>query len=76
MSSSRAKIAKKKAVAGAEIVATGAALTGSSILIEELVNTKIPQVQGHDNIYATDSGATQSKWSCWPVKKTLSLIWK
>ena len=61
MSSQRAKIAKKKAMAGAELVAAGAALTGGSILMEELFNSKTPQVEDHNNVYATDSGATLFK---------------
>ena len=55
---SRAKIAKKKAMAGVELVGGGAALTCGSILMEELVNSKTPQIRGYNNVYATDSGAT------------------
>ena len=39
----------------------GAALTGGSILMEELVNSKTPQIQGHHNVYTVDSGPTQFK---------------
>ena len=35
-----------------------AALTSGSMLLEEMVSTKNPQVKGHNNIYATNNGAT------------------
>ena len=59
--SQRAKITKKKVMAGAELKAVGAALTGGSLLIEELASSKTPQVKGHDNIYATNNEATLLK---------------
>ena len=35
-----------------------AALTSGSMLLEEMVSTKNPQVEGHNNIYATNNGET------------------
>ena len=35
-----AKVVKKKAMAGAELVAAGAALTGGSMLLKEMVKPK------------------------------------
>ena len=52
----RMMIAKQKAIAGVELVGTGAVLTGGSILMEMMVESPpSPQVTGHDNIYAADS---------------------
>ena len=56
-----AKAIKQKAFAGAELVGAGAALMGGSMLLEEIIKTKDPQVFGHDNVYATDNGATLFK---------------
>ena len=55
------KAIKQKAFTGAELVGAGAALTGGSMLLEEIVKTKEPQAVGHDNVYATDNGATLFK---------------
>ena len=50
------KIAKQKAMTGVELVGSGAALTGGSILMEKMVESPPgPQFTGHDNIYAADS---------------------
>ena len=61
MSSQRANIAKQKAIAGVELVGAGAALTGGSMLLEEIVSSKNLQIEGHDNISATDNAATLFK---------------
>ena len=52
-----AKAIRNKAFAGAELVATGAALTGGAMLLEEAATPKRTPVSGHDNVYATDNGA-------------------
>ena len=56
------KAIKQKAVAGAELVSAGAALTGGLMLLKEMVKSNKPQVTGQDNIYATDNGATLFKY--------------
>ena len=48
------KRVKGKVMTGVELVGAGAALTGGAMLLEEAAKPKLPQ--GHDNIYATDSG--------------------
>ena len=58
----RAKAIKKKAVAAGEIFAAGAALTGGSMLLKEMVKPSEPQLAGHNNVYATDNGATLFKY--------------
>ena len=58
LTTKNAKAIKKKAFAGAELVGAGAALT--AMLLEEMVKSKEPQVVDHDNICATDNGATYS----------------
>ena len=50
-----------KAFAGVELVAAGAALTGGAMLLEEAAKPKKPPVPGHDNVYATDNGASLFK---------------
>ena len=62
MQSKRAKAVKKKAVAAGELVAAGAALTGGSMLLKEMVKPGEPQLASHDNVYATDNGATLFKY--------------
>ena len=62
MQSKRAKAVKKKAVTAGELVAAGAALTDGSLLLEEMVRPGDPKLAGHDNIYATDNGATLFKY--------------
>ena len=57
-----AKAIKKKAVAANELVAAGAALTGGSLILEEVVKPGEPQLAGHDNVYSTDNGATLFKY--------------
>ena len=61
LTTKNAKAVKKKALAGAELVSAGAALTGGSMLLEEIVSSKDPQVVSHDNVYATDNGSTLFK---------------
>ena len=56
-----AKAIRKKAFAGAELVTAGAALTGGAMLLEEAAKPKETPTVGHDNIYATDNGATLFK---------------
>ena len=55
-----AKRIKGKVLAGVELVGAGAALTGGAMLLEEAAKPKLPQ--GHDNVYATDNGATLFKY--------------
>ena len=62
MQSKRAKAVKKKAVAAGELVAAGAALTGGSMLLKEMVKPSEPQLAAHDNVYTTDNGATLFKY--------------
>ena len=59
--SQRAKVVKQKAMAGVELLGAGAALTRGSMLLEEMVSSKNPQVEAHDNVYATDKGTTLFK---------------
>ena len=58
----RAKAIKKKATAAGELVVAGAALTGGAMLLEEVAKPNEPQLAGHDNVYATDNGATLFKY--------------
>ena len=44
MTKKNAKAVKKKAVAAGELVAAGAALTGGSMLLEEMVKPSEPQL--------------------------------
>ena len=62
MQSKRAKAVKKKAVAASELIVAGAALTSRSLLLEEMVKPGEPKLAGHDNVYATDNGATLFKY--------------
>ena len=62
MQSKRAKAIKKKAVAASELVAAGAALTGGSLILEEVVKPGETKLAGPDNVYATDNGATIFKY--------------
>ena len=55
-----AKRVKSKVLAGVELVGAGATLTGGAMLLEEAAKPKLPQ--GHDNVYATDNGATLFKY--------------
>ena len=48
------KRVRGKVLTGVELVGAGAALTGGAILLEEAAKPKLPQ--GHDNVYAMDSG--------------------
>ena len=58
----RAKAIKKKATAAGKLVIAGAALTGGAMLLEEVAKPNEPQLAGHDNVYATDNGATLFKY--------------
>ena len=49
-------------MAGVELVGASAALTGSAMLLEEATKPKMAPTTGHDNIYATDNGATLFKY--------------
>ena len=62
MKTKRAKAIKKKATAAGELVVAGAALTGGAMLLEEVAKPSEPQLAGHDNVYATDNGATLFKY--------------
>ena len=62
MQTKQAKAVKKKAVAAGELVAPGVALTGGSLLLEEMVKPGEPKLAGHDNVYATDNDATLFKY--------------
>ena len=57
MALKKAKAVKEKAVAAGELVAASAALTGGSMLLEEMVKLKEPQLAGCDNVYVTDNRA-------------------
>ena len=57
-----AKAIKKKASAAGELVVAGTALTGGAMLLEEVAKPSEPQLAGHDNVYATDNGATLFKY--------------
>ena len=52
---------RNKAFAGAELVAAGAALTGGAMLLEEAAKPSQTQAPGHDNVFATDNGASLFK---------------
>ena len=52
---------RNKAFAGAELVAAGAALTGGAMLLEEAAKPRQTQAPGHDNVFATDNGASLFK---------------
>ena len=56
LANSRAKVAKKKAMTAVELVGAGAVLTGGSILMEKMIESKTPKIQGHDNVYTADYG--------------------
>ena len=58
----QAKAIKKKATAAGELVVAGAALTRGAMLLEEVAKPSEPQLAGHDNVYATDNGATLFKY--------------
>ena len=62
MQTKQAKAVKKKAVAAGELVTAGVALTGGSLLLEEMVKPGEPKLAGHDNVYATDNDATLFKY--------------
>ena len=61
LTTKNAKAVKQKAFTGAELVGAGVALTGGSMLLEEMVKSKDPQVVSHNNVFATDNGATLFK---------------
>ena len=54
------KRVRGKVMTGVELVGAGAALTGGAMLLEEAAKPKLPQ--GHDNVYATDSGPSLFKY--------------
>ena len=56
-----AKAIRNKAFTGAKLVAAGAAITGGAMLLEEAATPKRTPVAGHDNVYATDNGASLFK---------------
>ena len=62
MKTKRVKVIKKKAAAAGELVVAGVALTGGALLLEEAVKPSESQLAGHDNVYATDNGATLFKY--------------
>ena len=55
-----AKRVKGKVLAGVELVGAGAALTRGAMLLEEATKQKV--APGHNNVYATDNGATLFKY--------------
>ena len=66
---------RQKAMAGAELVAAGAALTGGSILMEKMVDSDpSPQLSGHDNVYAVDSSLSFFKVESLAGKDEISTI--
>ena len=52
---------KNKAFAGAELVTAGTALTGGVMLLEEAAKPRQTEAPGHDNVFATDNGASLFK---------------
>ena len=71
----RRKLVRQKAVAGAELVAAGTALTGGSILMEKMVESDpSPQLSGHDNFYAVDSSPSFFKVELLAGKEDISTI--
>ena len=62
MKTKRVKAIKKKAAAAGELVVAGAALIGGALLLEEALKPSESQLAGHDNVYATDNGATLFKY--------------
>ena len=62
MQTKRAKAIKKKELTAGELVGAGTTLTSGSLLLEEVVKPGEPQLARHDNIYATDNGATLLKY--------------
>ena len=75
MNKDRRKLVRQKAMAGAELVAAGAALTGGSILMEKMVDSDPkPQLSGHDNVYAVDSSPSFFKVESLAGKDELSTI--
>ena len=66
---------RQKAVAGAELVAAGTALTGGSILMEKIVDSgPSPQLSGHDNVYAVDLSPSFFKVELLAGKEDISTI--
>ena len=71
----RRKLVRQMAVAGAELVAAGTALTGGSILMEKMVESDpSPQLSGHDNVYAVDSSPSFFKVESLAGKDDISTI--
>ena len=58
----RMQTKQAKAVAAGELVAAGVALTGGSLLLEEMVKPGEPKLASHDNVYATGNDATLFKY--------------
>ena len=58
----RAKAVRQKATAAGKLIVAGTALTGGVMLLEEVAKPSEPQLAGHDNVYATDNGATLFKY--------------
>ena len=52
---------RNKIFAGAKLVAAGAALTGGALLLGEAGKPRQTQAPGHDNVIATDNGASLFK---------------
>ena len=52
---------RNKALAGAELVAAGAVLTGGAMLLEEAATPKRTPIPGHNNVYAMDNRASLFK---------------
>ena len=57
-----AKRIRNKAISGVKLVGTSASLIGGAMLLEEVAKPKVAPATGHDNIYATDNGATLFKY--------------
>ena len=75
MNKDRRKLIRQKAVAGAELVGAGAALTGGSILMERMVDSEPePQLSGHNNVYAVDSSPSFFKVESLAGKDDISTI--
>ena len=75
MNKDRRKLIRQKAVAGAELVGAGAALTGGSILMEKMDDSDpSPQLSGHNNVYGLDSSPSFFKVESLAGKDEISTI--
>ena len=75
MNKDRRKLIRQKAIAGAELVDAGAALTGGSILMKKMMESDLShQLSSHDNVYAVDSSPSFFKVESLAGKEDISTI--